>query len=140
MKIYQCNTISRELLQAFENLIPQLSADYKMPSREYFEQIVQSENTILIVAEKDKIIGSLTLIINQIPTAKKAWIEDVVVDKNSRGQGIGKKLIEFAIELAREKGISKIDLTSRPERIAANELYQKLGFKRRKTNVYRLEI
>ena len=36
-----------------------------------------------------------------------------------------------------EKGISKIDLTSSPERVAANKLYQKLGFQKRITNVYR---
>ena len=90
MKIYQCNTISSELIKAFEDLIPQLSPDSIMPSREYLEQIVQSGNTILIVAEEERITGSLTLVINQMPSGRKAWIEDVVVDKNSRGQGIGK--------------------------------------------------
>ncbi len=140
MKIYQCKEVSDELLKAFEKLIPQLGSDCILPSREYLEEFMLSDSSFLFLAEEEEIIGSLTLIINQIPSCTKAWIEDVVVDKKMRGQSIGKKLIEFAVEFAKNKGISKIDLTSRPERVAANELYKKIGFKKRETNVYRLEI
>jgi len=140
MNVYRCIKITDEVVQAFQKLIPQLDPDCSIPSREYLNELILSDYLFLFLAEDEEITGSLTLIINQMPTGKKAWIEDVVVDKNNRGKGIGKKLIEFAIEFARDKGISKIDLTSRPERVAANELYQKSGFKRRNTNVYRLEI
>ena len=140
MKIFQCKEISEDVLRTFETLIPQLCPDCKIPSKKHLTQIIQSDNSFLFLAENEGIIGSLTLIIIQIPTCTKAWIEDVVVDEKMRGKGIGKKLIEFGIEFAKNKGISKIDLTSRPERKAANELYGKLGFKRRETNVYRLEI
>jgi len=140
MNIYRCTKITDEVVQAFQKLIPQLDPDCSIPSREYFNELILSDSSFLFLAEDEEITGSLTLIISQMPTGKKAWIEDVVVDKNNRGKGIGKKLIESAIEFAREKGISKIDLTSRPERVTANELYQKSGFKRRNTNVYRLKI
>jgi len=140
MNIYLCNSISKEVLEAMEKLIPQLCPDCEVPSREYLEEIIHSNTSFLFLAGDHGIIGSLTLIINQIPTCRKAWIEDVVVDKNHREKGIGKKLIESAIEFAKHKGISKIDLTSRPERFIANELYLKLGFNKRKTNVYRLEL
>lgn len=140
MKINQCKEISNEVLQALEKLIPQLNDECEIPSKEFLEQIIHSGNSFLFLAEDEGIIGSLTLILNQVPTGKKAWIEDVVVDEKMRGKGIGKKLIEFAVEFAKNKGILKVDLTSRPERVSANELYKKLGFKRRDTNVYRLEI
>lgn len=140
MKIFQCKEISEDVLRVFETLIPQLCPDCEIPSKEYLSQIIQSNNSFLFLAQDESIVGSLTLIINQIPTCTKAWIEDVVVEKNMRGKGIGKELIEFAVEFAKNKGISKIDLTSRPERKAANKLYRKLGFKKRETNVYRLEI
>lgn len=140
MQIYHCKEISKAMLIAFEKLIPQLCQNCKIPSKKYLDEILNSKNTFLFLAEEEGIIGTLTLIINQIPTGKKAWIEDVVVDNKLRGKGIGKMLIEFAIEFARNKGISKIDLTSKPERVAANELYKKLGFKQKNTNVYRLEI
>jgi ribosomal protein S18 acetylase RimI-like enzyme len=140
MRIIQCNEISKEVTGAFEKLIPQLSTDCNIPTKDYLEQIINSSNSFLFLAKGKEIIGTLTLIIHQIPTGKKAWIEDVVVDNSMRGRGIGKKLILFAIEFAQNQEISKIDLTSKPGRIDANELYKKLGFKQRNTNIYRLEL
>jgi len=43
----------------------------------------------------------------------------------------------FAIEYARSAGAKAVDLTSKPSRIAANQLYRKTGFLLRETNVYR---
>ena len=74
------------------------------------------------------------------PAGVHAWIEDVVVDESARGQGMGEALTRAGIELAREKGARAVELTSRPAREAANRLYQRLGFKRRETNLYRMEM
>jgi len=63
-----------------------------------------------------------------------------VVDNAARGKGVGEKLTQFAIEFTANKGIKSINLTSSPDRIAANKLYQRLGFIKRETNVYRLTI
>ena len=138
MKIYRCNKIDQTVLSAFERLIPELNPLAEIPSRKHLEEIVQNKNSVIFLAEDNDIAGTLTLLINQTPSGKKAWIEDVVVDKNFRGQGIGTKLIEAAITCSKEMGILKIDLTSRPGRVEANNLYQKLGFEKRETNVYRL--
>jgi ribosomal protein S18 acetylase RimI-like enzyme len=70
----------------------------------------------------------------------RAWIEDVVVDRDARGKGVGEALNVHAIERARLLGARTVDLTSRPSREAANRLYQRIGFKPRETNVYRFEI
>jgi ribosomal protein S18 acetylase RimI-like enzyme len=75
----------------------------------------------------------------RIPTGLRAWIEDVVVDEDARGRGVGAALNQVAIALADELGARTIDLTSRPSREAANRLYQRLGFVARETNVYRFE-
>ena len=72
-----------------------------------------------------------------IPTGIKAWIEDVVVDENARGKGVGKILMNHAMEEARSLGAKSLDLTSRSSREAANKLYQAIGFQERETNVYR---
>jgi ribosomal protein S18 acetylase RimI-like enzyme len=68
------------------------------------------------------------------------WIEDVVVDEAVRGQGTGEALVREGIRLAEEGGAKAVNLTSRPDRAAANRLYQRLGFEPRTTNVYRLEL
>jgi ribosomal protein S18 acetylase RimI-like enzyme len=80
----------------------------------------------------------LTLVVFPIPTGIRAWIEDVVVDDNSRGLGIGIALTNEAIRIGHQKGARSIDLTSRPARVAANRLYEKLGFELRDSKVYRL--
>ena len=82
----------------------------------------------------------MTLVTFRIPTGLRAFIEDVVVDVSARREGIGEALTREAIAIARAKGARTIDLTSRPSREAANRLYQRLGFERRDTNVYRLPI
>jgi len=140
MEIFELKKITEEVLDAFQNLIPQLDTSCKIPTREDLKTIISNENTFVFMAKNDTIFGALTLVIYNIPTGKKAWIEDVVVDKNIRGQGIGAKLIEYAINFSKNIGIEKLDLTSRPSRVAANELYKKLGFELRETNVYRKSL
>jgi len=81
----------------------------------------------------------MTLIVFPIPTGMRAWIEDVVVDENARGKGVGEALNRRAIEIAIQAGAKTIDLTSRPSREAANRLYQRLGFSVRDTNIYRYQ-
>ncbi len=131
--------VTDELVAAFDRLIPQLSSSNAPPSREQLEEIVKDGRSVLLVArdDSDAIVGSLTLATFRIPTAMRAWIEDVVVDSAARGQGVGEALNRAALERAQSLGARTVDLTSRPSREAANALYQKLGFERRETNVYR---
>jgi len=75
-----------------------------------------------------------------IPTGRRALIEDVVVDESVRGLGIGVALTTAALDHARSVGVTTVDLTSRPARVAANALYKKVGFTQRETNVYRFNL
>ena len=142
MKIIQPTEITEEISTAFKTLIYQLSPNRKPPSKQNLEEIINSKNSVLFLAkdENNKIVGTLTLLINRIPSGQKVSIEDVVVDNKMRGKGIGEKLTQFAIDYAVEQGFAEIDLTSNPTRVAANKLYQKLGFVLRETNIYRLNI
>ena len=87
-----------------------------------------------------KPVGMITLGHYLAPTGRKIWIEDVVVDSSMRGRGLGKKLIDYAIEQARRLAPATLLLTSRPSRIEANALYRTSGFKQRETNVYKFDI
>jgi ribosomal protein S18 acetylase RimI-like enzyme len=82
----------------------------------------------------------LTLAVFRIPTGVRAWIEDVVVDENQRGRGVGEALTQAALELASARGARTVDLTSRPSRDIANRLYKRMGFELRETNVYRRKL
>jgi ribosomal protein S18 acetylase RimI-like enzyme len=48
--------------------------------------------------------------------------------------------VAHAIEFTKSKGIPLLMLTSNPKRIAANKLYQAMGFERKETNVYRMKF
>jgi ribosomal protein S18 acetylase RimI-like enzyme len=131
---------TEELLAACHRLIPQLSSSAKPMTNDELSEIVNSESTFMFVARlENQIVGLLTLAVFRIPTAMRAWIEDVVVDSSARGHGVGEALNMAAIAEARRRGAKTVDLTSRPSREAANRLYQRIGFVARDTNVYRFE-
>jgi ribosomal protein S18 acetylase RimI-like enzyme len=120
-------------------LLPQLSSSAQPVTPTEFEQMVRSDASRLLIARGDdeELLGSMTLVLFRIPTGVRAWIEDVVVDEAARGLGVGEQLNSAAIDLAYSTGARTIDLTSRPSRVAANNLYKKLGFEERDTNIYR---
>jgi ribosomal protein S18 acetylase RimI-like enzyme len=129
---------NEELLSQVNHLLPQLSSSAQLMSLEQLRDFLDSSAVTLFVARNEgRVIGMLTLALFPIPTGTRAWIEDVVVDAESRGLGAGALLTTTAVEHAKRHGAVTVDLTSRPGREAANALYQKLGFTRRDTNVYR---
>ncbi len=94
-----------------------------------------------IMDENGHIVGCATLCVYDSPTGRKASVEDVVVSSRYRGQGLGRMLMERVIEYARcELGDVELHLTSSPLRVAANELYKKLGFEKRETNAYGMRV
>jgi ribosomal protein S18 acetylase RimI-like enzyme len=119
--------------------LPQLASEADLPTKEYFESILKSDNIHFFIAELDnkQIVGMITVGTYRIPSGTKVWIEDVVVDESQRGKGIGKELILHAINYSGSLGVKSVGLTSRPSRTSANRLYQKLGFVRYETNVYK---
>jgi ribosomal protein S18 acetylase RimI-like enzyme len=142
MKIEQAAELTDELIEAVGRLTAQLSPNTSMPGWEGLDDIINSKCTSLFIARDGSgvIIGMAILATYRISTGIRTWIEDVVVDEKARGQGVGEALCRHVIEEARELGVKTIDLTSRPSREAANRLYQKMGFEKRDTNVYRLTL
>ena len=139
--VERVRSVDDDVVAAFARLIPQLSSSNPAPTRAQLEAIVASPATVLFVARVEgRIVGSLTLALFGIPTGIRAWIEDVVVDAEARGHGVGEALNRAAIDEARRHGAVTVDLTSRPSREAANRLYQRLGFVARETNVYRYDL
>lgn len=141
MEIYEAKEVTSELVEAFQCLMPQLSSSAQVPTRAEIQEIVDSQAVILLVArDEGKLVGMLSLVVFRIPTGVRGWIEDVVVNQETRGKGIGEALTRAALDRAREMGVKSVDLTSRPSREAANRLYQRVGFQPRQTNVYRYTI
>jgi ribosomal protein S18 acetylase RimI-like enzyme len=140
VEILPVDVVDDELVAAMTALIPQLSSS-PPPTAAELSAIVDSPDSVLFVARlDDRIVGTLTLAFYRIPTGLKAWIEDVVVDGDARGHGVGEQLNRAALDESRRRRAKHVSLTSRPSREVANRLYQRLGFVEYETNVYRFTL
>ncbi len=138
MEIYRVTDYSTDLAEALARLLPQLSASAQIPTTEQIEALLRNPNTHLFVAENEgAIVGMLSLVVVDIPTGRKAWIEDVVVDEAARGLRLGQALVEKAKEEAEALGAQRLYLTSNPSRKAAHALYKKCGFEEYNTTLFR---
>ncbi|HEX9553750.1 MAG TPA: GNAT family N-acetyltransferase [Streptosporangiaceae bacterium] len=140
------NEVTSDVVEAFGRLLPQLSTSASQLDADALSVIVSAPaSTLLIARAGGEIVGTLTLVIFPIPTGIRAWVEDVVVDKAARGKQFGGKrvaetLTTEAIRIARQGGAKTVDLTTRPSRVAAGKLYERLGFEQRDSRVYRYSL
>tara|TARA_B100000674_G_scaffold52589_1_gene36362 strand:- start:13229 stop:13657 length:429 start_codon:yes stop_codon:yes gene_type:complete len=138
IEIAELNEADEDTLAAINRLLPQLSGSVRPISLERLGELADSGATRIYLAKEGSVVlGMLSLVVFSIPTGTKAWVEDVVVDGQARGKGVGKSLVRHALEEASRLKAKAVDLTSRPSREVANLLYQSLGFEVRQTNVYR---
>lgn len=123
-------------------LLAQLTTRCITLTPEMYHTLVEDPNSdlCLLVDNQAQVVGMLTLNTCMSPTGKRGWIEDVVVDEAYRGKALGRKLVDYAIGLARERGIQVLMLTSKPKRVAANALYRSVGFESKETNVYKMQL
>lgn len=137
---------ARHFLGAINRLLKQLSSDAR-PLRMHELVNVLKRSHILLLYRQGKMKSDTRLIIGmgclvEIHTlsGRSGRIEDVVIDERHRGRGLGERVTKALIRHAKDLGCRYVELTSRPQRKAANLLYQKLGFQRRETTVYRLPL
>ena len=97
-----------------------------------FDAIDRDSNNELVVAESGgKVVGVLQLTFIPYLTYRGSWralIEGVRVDRETRSMGIGRRLITWAIERAKQRGCHLVQLTSDKQRPEALRFYEELGF------------
>jgi GNAT superfamily N-acetyltransferase len=112
--------------------------DFKipLPDKYYdaFKNINNDNNQELIVVENDKleVVGTMQLSFIQYITYKggiRAQIEAVRIHKDQRGEGLGTKMFEWAINRAKQRKAHVLQLTTDKKRSEALNFYKKLGFK-----------
>jgi ribosomal protein S18 acetylase RimI-like enzyme len=119
-------------------LLPQLNPELPPLTPASLKAILASPTQIFTAAHNGHIVGLALLIITYQFSGTKAWIEDVVVSNDYRGQGIARNLLQTAIDAAWNAEAKSINLTSNPARQAARSLYRSLDFELRDTNLFRL--
>lgn len=135
-------TFDEKHYQAVVRLLTQLTTRSITFTPEMYHTLMEapSSDLCLLTDSQAQVVGMLTLNTCMSPTGKRGWIEDVVVDEAYRGKALGRKLVDHAIGLARERGLQTLMLTSKPKRIAANALYRSVGFEPKDTNVYKMQF
>lgn len=141
IKIEQLVNVTTKSLEEINALIPQLSSSAKPVTYARLLEMVKNEHAITLVAkDSQKIIGMGMVVIYNVPTEKRAWLEEIIVDEAYRGQGLGERISQELIEIGKRERVNRIYLSSNPQREAANKLYIKLGFEKKETNVYKLKL
>ena len=141
--IEEATAFTPEIGDAVIHLSSELDTVASGLKHEDIVRIIEAPHTRLFLAmtpQEKKIVGMITLVTYRIPNKMKGIIEDVVVDSEFRKKGIGGELVTHALKKAKEAGVTSLDFTSHPSRVDANRLYQKLGFQKRDTNVYRINL
>lgn len=105
------------------------------------DAIIADENSHAYVIRNDcHTVAAGTLCVIHTLEFSIAFIESVVVSSKQRGKGMGKLLVKHMINEAKRMNVHSIHLTSNPKRVAANNLYQKLGFFKYETNCFVLAV
>ena len=141
IEIFELKVACNCYVGPINRLLAQLSSSGACIDEAQLQALVESEASHLFLAKyKGEVVAMLTLGEYIAPTGRKMWIEDVVVDESARGLSIGRAMVGHAIEYAKGLGGGALMLTSRPSRIAANNLYRSCDFKQKETNVYKMDI
>lgn len=127
-----CPQVVMELDALMRELSPTATA-----TEERVRLVVEDPNMHQYAAfEEGKMVACATLCVCHTPEMIIGFVEAVAVASAFRGQHLGRQIMERIISDAGTFGVQQIHLTSNPKRVAANGLYQALGFEKKETNVY----
>ena len=141
LEIFELKEVCNSYVEPVNRLLAQLSSSGARIDAEQLKALVECGASHLFLAKyKGEVVGMLTLGEYLAPTGRKMWIEDVVVDAAARGLSIGRAMVEHAIGYAKGLGNGALMLTSRPSRVAANNLYRSCEFEQKETNVYKMNV
>lgn len=140
MEIQELHNYTQAQFEDLKQLIAELSDRVNLTQTDLMLVLKDSNSHLYVILESEHIIGCATLCVFHSPTGTKASIEDVVVSSAYRGQHLGKQLMEYVLEQAQAYAPIELHLTSNPMRVAANKLYQSLGFQKKETNCYQMAI
>jgi GNAT superfamily N-acetyltransferase len=103
--------------------------------------LLESESAEIFVvrSDNDEVIAmaTLQLVISTAEGGSVAWLEDVVVDSDYRGQGIGQKLLTYIFGWVENRGIKRVQLVADRDNRSALDFYNKLGWQKTHLTVLR---
>ena len=140
MEIQELHNYTQAQFEDLTQLMTELSDRVNFTQSDLMLVLRDCNCHLYVILDGEHTVGCATLCIFHSPTGTKASIEDVVVSSAYRGQHLGKQLMEYVLEQAKAYAPVELHLTSNPMRVAANHLYQSLGFQKKETNCYQMSI
>lgn len=143
MKKYRIEFLSQEeITPKTEAYIAELFAQLTDIPPICISDLLRKENPPYIVVcwQDERPIAMATMVVYEVISGRKAWIEDVVVSYEFRQQGIGEQLTQTLITRAKQLGVQTILLFSNPKREAAHRLYKRLGFAQKGSTLFSMNL
>ena len=140
MEIKELQNSTQSQFEDLKQLMSELSDRVNFTQTDLMLVLKDRNCHLYVILDSERIVGCVTLCVFHSPTGTKASIEDVVVSSTYRGQHLGKQLMEYVLDQAKAYAPIELHLTSNPIRVAANKLYQALGFQKKETNCYQMSI
>ena len=119
-----------ELLYDLDRPIPIDEKEIKIFRNKIKDYFSDPQKTILVAKQDSKIVGFVSIILlRRLNRAKlEMYIPELIVTKQLRNLGIGKKLMRYCIDLAKKKDCYRIRLESGNERKDSHKFYKSIGF------------
>ena len=125
-------------LEQLVKLIAQLDSTTQVKENNYYRSVLNGYVSKKFV--DGKLVGLGWIFARRTLSRKQAVVEDMIVDESERGKGYGKDILLDLLRWAKENDVEMVELTSAPQRVAANELYKKAGFQLHPTNHYLYKV
>ncbi len=139
--VEQLKEASEQALADLVRLSSLLHGDDRPMKLDELEAMVKDPNIVLLVARVgEKIIGMGAIYLIQKIGNRKFYLEDLIVDEQYRGAGVGGKIVRALAQIARERGAASMELMSRITRADAHRFYEKMGFKDKERVVFKLTL
>lgn len=119
-------------------LVRQLDSTAEVKEQSFYKAVLTGY--VAKVEEKGRLLGMGWAFPRQTILRYQAIVEDMIVDESQRGKGLGERILLDLIKQGKKDGVEVFELTTNPKRIAANGLYQKVGFRLHPTNHYLLDL
>ena len=135
-----------DIAEAMGRLRQQLSArhDGSPIEREKIEELIESpyHDIVLAIDENGKIVAMAIMSIVMATLDRNAYLEDLVVDSECRGKGVGGQMLEAIKDWGRQKGCRRLEFTSsnREKKEGAVGFYESHGAELRDTHCFRVEL
>lgn len=140
MEVLELTTFSKDYVKGFDALMHELAPGASATEERVQKCIEDEDMHQYAIFDGERMVACATLCVCHTPEMVIGFVEAVVVTAARRGQHLGRKLMERLLTDAKGFGVQSVHLTSNPKRVAANGLYQALGFQRKETNIYQMNI